>query len=262
MGSDTLNDGGGGASLSVPIPIRDEGLFKHAASAPILNFLANNPEIDLSIRQLSRVTPVSDRATVEAVDALAANELVEVVDEGNARRVRLNRRRFEHAADPIERIPQVPFRTPARVAVQYVLDELDDVVGIVLFGSTARGEADRRSDIDLWILVADDLLAQRHRANRLARDLEDLQIPPTVALEEAQGTDFASNWPAIRSTLEADDGEWASAERHSFEFVVETPESIREQSSRVDAAKLFGEGITLHTSEALDDVVEEVLRHG
>lgn len=248
------------ATVELPLPVRETDLFKHAASPSVLNFLGDNPDVDVSIRQLSRVTPVTERATREAVDALEGNDLVETFHEGNARRVRINRRRLQRPEDPVETVPQVPFRTPVRVAKRYVEDELDDVLGIVLFGSTARGEADRQSDIDLWILVADDLLEQRHRANRLAEKLEGLQIPPTVALDEARGADFASNWPAIRDRLENGDRDWATAERHSFELVVETPQSILGQSTRVDPEKLFGAGITLRSSETLDRVVEEVLR--
>jgi predicted nucleotidyltransferase len=260
--SDSVEDGDGGASLSVPIPVRDERLFKHAASAPILNFLADNPEFNLSIRQLSRVTPVSDRATGLAVDVLAANGLVEVVPEGNARRVRLNRDRFRDPDDPVERIPQAPYRTPVRVACHYLADELTGIVGIILYGSVARGEADRQSDIDLWVLVdgtSADLLEQRNAANKLERHLEGLQIPPSVALRAAQDHDFASRWPTIRERLEDTDHEWHAAQRYTFEIVVETPQSIRGQAPRVDVTDLFGAGITIVSSETLDRVKREVL---
>ncbi|MFC7057045.1 nucleotidyltransferase domain-containing protein [Halovenus salina] len=258
--SDNAGETQSEASVGLPIPIRDASLFKHSASAPVVNFLADNPEFDLSVRQLARVTDVSARATADAVDALAANGIVEVVHEGNARRVRLNRARFDNPGDPVERIPQVQYRTPVRIACQYLTDELQEVLGIVLFGSVARGEADRQSDIDLWVLVADDLLEQRNAANTLARKLEELQIPPSVALLEAQDRDFDSQWPAMRQRLEADDREWASAQRHSFEFVVETPQSIRQQSTRVNTRRLFGEGITIRSSDGLDSVKREVLR--
>lgn len=258
VGADS--DADRGRTLALSVPVRGDDLFKHTASPPILNFLADNPGVNVSIRQLSRVTPVTERATREAVDALEDNDLVETFHEGNARRVHVNRARLTDSADPIHSVPQIPFRTPVRVAYQYLLDELDDVLGIVLFGSVARGKADRQSDIDLWVLVDDDLFDQRNRAGKLARDLDELQIPPTIALDEARDVDFESNWPAIRARLEADESEWASAERHSFEFVVETPESVLGQSERVDPSKLFGEGITLQTSDTLERVKREVLR--
>lgn len=250
-----------GATIALSVPIRDESLFNHQASAPILQFLGDNPEFDLSVRQLSRVTPVSARATGDAVDALAANGLVEVAHEGNARRVRINRNRFWDPDDPIKRVPQPRYHIPIRVAQHYLQDELDGVCGLVLFGSAARGEADRQSDIDLWVLVEGDsthLLEQRNGANKLARTLETLRIPSSVAMLEEQGRDFRSQWPSIRERLEDDDS-WASAPRYAYEFVVETRESFLGQSDRVDPHQLFAEGITIESSPTLDDVKSEVV---
>jgi len=248
-----------GASLELPLPIRDADLFKHGATTHVLDFLTDNPDIDVSIRQLSTVVPFSERATREAVDVLEANELLEVYHEGNARRVHVNRDRLDVPSDPIRSIPQTPYQTPVRVACQYVEEELEDVLGIVLFGSVARGEADRQSDVDLWVLVGGDHMQQRHDANELARRLEGLQIPPTVAVADALNAEEGLDWDEVRETLEADDRDWASAQRHTFEILVETPRSILDQSDRVDAEALFGTGITLLTSETLDRVKREVL---
>lgn len=248
-----------GTAIGLALPVRDAGLFKHSASPHVLNFLSDNPDINVSIRQLAAVTPLSERATREAVDVLEANELVETFHEGNARRVHINRTRLDRPDDPIRSVPQTRFQTPVRVARHYIEDELEAVEGIVLFGSVARGEADRQSDIDLWILVDGDHMRRRHEANKLAKRLTDLQIPPTIAAADATGADFESNWTEIRSRLEADDQHWASAERYSFELIVETPQSIIGQSDRVDVEKLFGEGITLLSTETLERVKLEVL---
>jgi predicted nucleotidyltransferase len=250
---------GGGASIALTVPVSTDNLFKHGASRYVLNFLADSPEIDVSIRALSRITPFSERATRQAVDALADAGLLEVDPHGNAHRVRINRTRLTVPTDPIESIPQAPYRTPVRVACQYLESELEEVRGIILFGSVARGDADRRSDIDLWILVDDDLFAARGAANKLARTLEELQIPPTISLAEAESVDFETHWETIRERLEAEDTNWASAERHSFELIVETPASILGQSDRVAPEKLFGEGITLRSTETLERVKREVI---
>jgi len=260
-GSDSEDDATGtaGASISFALPVRDSELFKHGATLHVLNFLSDNPDIDVSIRQLSRVVPMSERATREAVDALEANDLIQTYRQGNARHVHINRARLDKPADPIRNIPQTEFQTPVRVACRYIDDELDDVSGIVLFGSVARGSADRQSDIDLWVLVADGHLQQRHEANKLANHLEDLQIPPTIALADATEADFEANWEQIRAQLEADDQNWASAQRYSFEIVVESPESILSQSDRVEVDQLFGQGITVLSSELLERVKMETL---
>ncbi|WP_248516919.1 nucleotidyltransferase domain-containing protein [Salinarchaeum laminariae] len=250
-----------GLSIELALPIRDSDLFKHSATTHILSFLSDNPDINVSIRQLSTVVPLSERATREAVNVLEANSLVETFHKGNARRVHINRDRLDNPDDPIRSIPQTQFQTPVRIARQYIEDELEDVLGIILFGSVARGEADRQSDIDLWVLVDGDHMQQRHEANRLAKHLEGLQIPPTIAVADARSANFESRWDDMKEILEADEQDWASAQRHSFEILVETPQSIISQSDQVDAEKLFGRGITLLSSETLDRTKLEVLGH-
>jgi predicted nucleotidyltransferase len=196
------------------------------------------------------------------VDVLESNDLIETFHKGNARRVHINRSLLHKPADPIRSIPQTEFQTPVRVAQPYIEDELENVLGIVLFGSVARGDADRRSDIDLWVLVGGDQMQQRYAANELSKHLNGLQIPPSVAVTDALNADFERDWDQIRETLESDDRTWSSAQRHSFEIIVETPRSIINQADRVDAEQLFGAGITLHSSETLERVKIEVLNDG
>jgi predicted nucleotidyltransferase len=248
-----------GSAIGLALPVRDAGLFKHGASPPILNFLSDNPDINVSIRQLATVTPLSERATREAVDTLEANDLVETHHEGNARRVQINRARLQKPDDPIRSIPQTEFQTPVRAAQQYIEDELKDVRGIILFGSVARGTADRQSDIDLWVLVEGDRMEQRHAANKLTQHLEGIQIPSSIAVPNAMEANFESGWETIRERLEDETQDWASAERHSFEIIVETPQSLLGQQERLDPERLFGEGITLQSTELLDRVKREVL---
>jgi predicted nucleotidyltransferase len=249
----------GGTSIGLPLPTREAELFRHGATPHILNFLSDNPDVDVSIRQLSQVVPMSERATREAVDTLEANDLVGTDNRGNARRVHINRARLDKPQDPLRSIPQTEFQTPVRVACRYIDDELEEVKGIILFGSVARGTADRQSDVDLWVLVADDHLQQRHEANTLTSHLEELRIPQTIALGDPGEADFEANWEEIRAQLEADDQDRASTQRYSFEIVVETPESILAQSDRVEADNLLGGGITLLSTELLERVKREIV---
>jgi predicted nucleotidyltransferase len=70
-------------------------------------------------------------------------------------------------------VPQVEFHPPVRTAVDELCNELEGVLGVVLFGSVARGEADRRSDIDLWVLVEEGRMTNQRTANRIRQDLEE-----------------------------------------------------------------------------------------
>ena len=81
--------------------------------------------------------------------------------------------------DPILAIERPEFHDPVRTFVEEVrsaLDETDDIeatVGIVLFGSVARGEADRRSDIDPFVVVDGDRTGARRCVTDVVGDLRE-----------------------------------------------------------------------------------------
>jgi predicted nucleotidyltransferase len=243
-----------GTTIELALPVREPALFKHGATPHVLNFLADNPDVAVSLRQLANVVPYTERATREAVDVLAANGLVTTDPDGNARRVRIDRRRLRRRDDPIVSIPQPEFQLPTRIAALALEAELEAVRGIVLFGSVARGEADRRSDVDLWVLVEDDAPGNQHAANRVAEELSDRPIPSSLELSVDDADD--PDWPTLRDRLDRADP--AAAQRYSFEIVVESPRSFLQQLDRVDAG-LFTDGITLRDSETLRRVKREVL---
>lgn len=68
-------------------------------------------------------------------------------DAGNRTLYRIDERRLRDADDPFLEIPQAEFREPLRRFVDRVNDEVPSIAGILCFGSVARGEADRTSDV-------------------------------------------------------------------------------------------------------------------
>ena len=162
-----------GTSISLPIPIRDPDLFKHKATSDLLSFLSTHRFNEFSLRDLADRTDHSPQSARRAVDVLVANGLVDESRDGTRRLVRIDRRRLTVPEDPILRVPQPEYHQPVETAVTELRDSVDDVVGIVLYGSVARGEADRRSDIDLWVLTRSDRAEGQRAANAVARDLED-----------------------------------------------------------------------------------------
>ena len=72
--------------------------------------------------------------------------------------------------------PQSGCHQPVKTAVTKLRENISDVVGIILYGSVARGDADRRSDIDLWMLTRSGRAESQREANAIARDLEDMEF--------------------------------------------------------------------------------------
>ncbi|WP_267644122.1 nucleotidyltransferase domain-containing protein [Haloarchaeobius amylolyticus] len=211
------------AAIQLPVPALNPELFRHKATNDILRLLLDNPYETFTIRELSRLTDHSTYSIKSAVDVLEDNDLVTAESEGNRRPVGINRTRVSKPDDPVLRVPQPEFHVPIRTALDRLQAELDDVRGVLVFGSVARGQADRQSDIDLWVLVADSR-GEQHRANEIATELGQERF----------------------------DGE-----RYEFQVMVESIESAQGYADRL--TDIFTDAITLHESEALRKLKKDVL---
>lgn len=215
-------DEAGQATVGLPIPTPDPDLFRYTATDDLLLLLLDNPYEQFTIRELGRLTDNAPQSVKRAVDVLEGNDVVVVETEGNRRLVGINRSRVTKPDEPVLRIPQSSFHPPVRAAFDQIREELGDVRGVLVFGSVARGRADRQSDIDLWVL-ADDRVEQ-HRANELAKELG-------------------------RERFDGD--------RYEFQILVETPESARGHGDGLE--EVFADAITLMDSDALRDLKREVV---
>jgi len=165
-----------GVSISVPIPASDADLFKSKATNDILLFLTNHRFEQFSQREVADQIGHSQQTVRRAINTLVENGLVVESPENNQRLVRINRERLAVPDDPLLRIPQPEFQKPMKAAVDELTGCLDGLIGIVLYGSVARGEADRRSDIDLWVLTTTDRAPNQREANAVGSDLEDAEF--------------------------------------------------------------------------------------
>lgn len=209
-------------TVGLPVPAPDPNLFRHSATDDILRVLLDNPYEQFTIREIGRLTNNAAQSVKRAVDVLEANGMVVEEVDGNRRLVGINRTRVSKPDDSVLRVPQPEFHQPVRTALDRIRAELGEVVGVLVFGSVARGQADRQSDIDLWVLAADR--ADQHRANELATELGQERF----------------------------DGD-----RYEFQILVETLESAR--SHRDGLEDMFADAITLVDSDTLRELKQEVL---
>ncbi|MFP9062522.1 nucleotidyltransferase domain-containing protein [Natrialbaceae archaeon A-chndr2] len=214
------------SQITVDIPPRDERLFKGDATDEILLFLIRNRDESFSMTDIAEAVDYSRPTITKTVDVLSNNDLVVEERNGSRRLVQINRDRLTLPDDPYLEIPQSEFHAPVKAVTEALLDELDGVLAVVLYGSVARGEADRRSDIDLWVLVREDRMANQRRANR------------------------------VRQSLEADafDGN-----RYAFEIDVEGLQAIPNYADEL--REILRDGIAVHRTDEFDTVRGMVL-HG
>ncbi|ELY38543.1 nucleotidyltransferase domain-containing protein [Natronorubrum tibetense] len=215
-----------GTSVRVSIPVPDD-VFRHSACGPVLSLLADTPHAAFGIRDIGRAIERPHRSVSLAVDDLEALGLVTTRTEGGKKLVQIDRGRLETPTDPIIRIPQVEFHDPVRRLRSELLDRLENVTGILLFGSVARGEADRKSDIDCFVLVGANRATNQKHAHELVQELNDERF----------------------------DGD-----RYDFQVLVESTESASRQRDQL--REIVVDGITLYETQELIELKAEVISDG
>ncbi|MFC6863088.1 nucleotidyltransferase domain-containing protein [Halomicroarcula sp. GCM10025817] len=188
----------------------------------VLGLLIEEPYEEFTVTQLSEMIDANQATISKAVKLLKELGPIQTYREGRKQYVSINRDRLTKP-DPILSIPQSEFHKPIRAFVTRVESELGNLVGIILFGSVARGEADRASDIDILVIVDEEKTQARRLVQSVVSDLEE--------------TKFDGN-------------------RYSFEALVESTDSAARIGSRLQ--QQFSDGITLVGSDELSAIRMEV----
>jgi predicted nucleotidyltransferase len=211
------------AAIRLDFPLPEERVFRYQAMQDILHHLVNNPFEGFTQQELATITGADISSISRAVDLLDQLGVLEI-ESGKPARVRIDQNHIERS-DPVFAIPQQEFRAPIQAFLDTLKSrsddsaEIDELVGVVCFGSVARGTADRSSDIDLLVIVDGDATYGRRIGSETARDLGD----------------------------ETFDGD-----RYELEVLVETPESAISHGQKLQ--EIFDEGIVLERTDALQEV--------
>jgi predicted nucleotidyltransferase len=217
--------------VHLPFPFGNEQVFRYEAMEDVLELLIRNPFREFTVRRLRAVTDNGSKTTTRAVDLLQQLRLVRVDESGRSRDVSLNRERVTMPDDALFAVPQDEFRKPLREFAVRARTEVPSFSALIVFGSVARGEADRQSDIDVWILIDDndDLLRARRAATDISAELGEERF-----------------------------GE--AGERYEFEVLVESVESAVSHGEADDGiVDVLTEGVVLEDSDELERVTDVVL---
>jgi predicted nucleotidyltransferase len=226
MKTSTNGNSDEGTRITVDIPLRDSRLFKSGATDDIILFLTRHHDESFSMTDIAEAVDYTRPTVTKVIDVLSNNDLIVEERDGARRLVQINRGRLTRPDDPYLEIPQSEFYAPVKAATEAILDELDGVLAVVLYGSVARGEADRRSDIDLWVLVREDRMSNQRRANQ------------------------------VRQSLEADtfDGN-----RYAYEIDVEGLQAVPNYADNL--REILRDGIAVHRTDEFD-TVRQMVMHG
>ncbi len=213
-------------SIELEYPFPNERVFRYQAMQDILDILIDQPYTAYSISELATLTEANQGTISKAVGLLGELDAVQIAQDGRAQQVQINRERLTKP-EPVLAIPQSEFHRPIRAFLQRLQEEIEQLVGVVLFGSVARGDADRASDIDLLVIVDGDKTEVRRTVQSVVADLEDQR--------------FEGN-------------------RYTFQPLVESIDSARRIAGQLRPQ--FDDGITLVESDQLTDLKAEVYTNG
>jgi len=212
-----------------PNPNVETGIFRIEAADDILRLLVDAHETEFTIPELVETTDVSRSTVWRAIDLLDGIGAIHIRETPQRNYVSINVDNLEKD-DPILAIKQSEFHEPIRAFISHIQEEIigttdvGSLVGIVVFGSVARGEADRQSDIDLFVVVDGDRTIARRTVAAVVSDLQDHRF----------------------------DGD-----RFEFEPYVESTNSAQRAGSKL--REIFLEGITVYEDEKLHSVRKEAL---
>jgi len=215
-----------GTYVRLPVPLGDPDAFRYGATADVLHVLVENPDREFTNRELHRVTGSGLSGVNAAVDTLDALGVITVDRSGRANGVQIDPGMLVKSADPITTIPQAEYHAPVRALCDELETRTATDIGVMLFGSVARGTADRTSDIDLFVVVDGDRMKTQREAHAIEQDFADERF---------------------------------GGDRYEAHIVVESKASAATHD-RID--NILTEGLTLRDSPALDAVKREVFTDG
>lgn len=202
-------------TIALTYPFPTERVFRYQAMQDVLTVLIEEPYSEFTVSELAETVEADQSTVSKAIQLLKQLGTIQTRRDGRKQYVSIDRDQLTKP-DPVLSIPQVEFHKPVRAFVDRAQAELNDLVGILLFGSVARGEADRASDVDLLVVVEKEKTQARRTVQSIVSDLEE--------------TKFDGN-------------------RYTFEALVESIDSARRIGDRL--RQQFDDGITLVGSDEL-----------
>ena len=215
-----------GSYVRLPVPLGDPDAFRYGATADILHILVDNPERGFTNRELRRVTGKGLSSVNAAVDTLETLGVITVDRSGRANAVQIDSEMLVKSDDPVTTILQSAYHAPVRAILTGLKERIGDDIGVILFGSVARGTADRTSDIDLFVVVEETRMQAQRKAHTIEQEIADEQF----------------------------DGD-----RYKAHIIVE-PKGSAANHDRI--SKILAEGLTLRDSPALDAVKRGAFEDG
>lgn len=164
------------------------GTFSEVMMRPkimeVIRFLLEHPEEDFSQSELEEQVDASYKTVHKVVHQLEDFGALTITERGTATYVQVNQ--DSPYVEILNKIAQMDVDLLQEAAQRYadeLVDQVEDVTAVVLFGSVASGWPTKNSDIDILILVDGETKPVEQRAQALADKYsreQQVQVSPLV----------------------------------------------------------------------------------
>jgi predicted nucleotidyltransferase len=134
-----------------------------------VKFFLENPYQEVYLREIAKKLKISPFAAKKYADKMVKEKILTEEKRANLRYLKLNMDNLTAKYLKISLNLQKIINTGL---IEYVKEKIEGVSSIVLFGSVARGEDDKRGDIDLLVIGKDKFLGCYDVERKLGKKIE------------------------------------------------------------------------------------------
>jgi len=151
-------------------------MFAEIPRLKVLSLFFDEPYSEYYLRELARKSKTSPMSLKRSLDFLVSEELVLERKRGNLNLFKANMENlvFKH----LKTVYNLEWLKKKKL-VRFVLDKLSGVSSIVLFGSYAKGENDKNSDLDLVVICMGGELKSTELKELVGVDVNLLVFKPS-----------------------------------------------------------------------------------
>ena len=158
-------------------------LYQKVTQLKVLSHFFDNPNEEFYLRELARLLQISPMTVKRALDDLVNDKLIIKQEKKNQILYHAN---TESNAFKFAKISYNLAWLDEKAIVEYLLDKIPGINSIILFGSYAKGENDKHSDLDLLIICTTKKIEPFEIEKRLGTEVNVINFTNTQWTKQAK----------------------------------------------------------------------------
>ncbi|UCG68298.1 MAG: nucleotidyltransferase domain-containing protein [Thermoplasmata archaeon] len=158
-------------------------LYQKVTQLKVLSHFFDNPTEEFYLRELGRLLKISPMTVKRALDDLVDDMLIIKEEKKNQILYRAN---MESHAFKFAKISYNLAWLEENEVAKYLLEKVPGISSIILYGSYAKGENDRHSDLDLLIICTTKKVDPYKLEKRLGREVNIINFTSSQWTKQAK----------------------------------------------------------------------------